>query len=173
MKAKKGFTLVEILIVVVILGILAAIVIPQFTSASVEAKESALVSDIQSMRSQIELYKIHHNDLLPGEEGTGPLNITTASTMARFDAALINKTDQYGAVGVLAAHRFGPYMRRVPDNPFCSLNPANTVEVDGTAGGNSHGWHLTTTPVTSVDRGLFQADDDGQNAVTLVFHIDY
>ncbi|MHC4313418.1 MAG: type IV pilin protein, partial [Planctomycetota bacterium] len=33
MKAEKGFTLVEILIVVVILGILAAIVIPQFTSA--------------------------------------------------------------------------------------------------------------------------------------------
>jgi len=171
MKAEKGFTLVEILIVVVILGILAAIVIPQFTSASTEAKESALQSDIQAMRSQIELYKIHHNDLLPGEEGTGPLNITTPSTMARFDAALINKTDQYGAVGVLTQHRFGPYMRRVPDNPFCSLSPANTVEVDGAPGGNSHGWHLTTA--AGVDRGLFQADDAGQNAVTLVFHVDY
>ncbi|MHC4286068.1 MAG: type IV pilin protein [Planctomycetota bacterium] len=43
MKAEKGFTLVEILIVVVILGILAAIVIPQFTSASVDAKESLLM----------------------------------------------------------------------------------------------------------------------------------
>jgi len=58
MKAKSGFTLVEILIVVVILGILAAIVIPQFTDASTEAKESALKSDLQTMRSQIELYKI-------------------------------------------------------------------------------------------------------------------
>jgi type II secretion system protein G len=172
MKAKSGFTLVEILIVVVILGILAAIVIPQFTSASQEAKESALQSDLQSMRSQIELYKIHHNDLLPGEEGTGPLDpALVATTTARFEAALINKTNVLGAVGATAAHRFGPYMRRVPDNPFCSLSPANTVEVDGTAGGDDFGWHLTTT--AGVDRGLFQADDDGVNAVTSVAHIDY
>lgn len=58
MKARSGFTLVEILIVVVILGILAAIVIPQFTSASDEAKQSALRSNLQTMRAQIELYKI-------------------------------------------------------------------------------------------------------------------
>lgn len=58
MKAKKGFTLVEILIVVVILGILAAIVIPQFSDASTEAKESAAKSDLSALRSQLELYKI-------------------------------------------------------------------------------------------------------------------
>jgi len=171
MKTEKGFTLVEILIVVVILGILAAIVIPQFTSASTEAKESALQSDLQAMRSQIELFKIHHNDLLPGEVGTGPLNITTAATSASFAAALINKTNVLGEVGATAAHRFGPYMRRVPDNPFCSLSPANTVEVDGTVGGDSHGWHLTTA--AGVNRGLFQADDDGVNNVTSEPHINY
>ena len=55
---KHGFTLVEILIVVVILGILAAIVIPQFSDASTEAKTSALASNLQSLRSQIELYHI-------------------------------------------------------------------------------------------------------------------
>jgi prepilin-type N-terminal cleavage/methylation domain-containing protein len=61
MQAKRGFTLVEILIVVVILGILAAIVIPQFTQASTEAKSNSLASDLQSLRSQIELYKVQHN----------------------------------------------------------------------------------------------------------------
>jgi general secretion pathway protein G len=171
MKAKKGFTLVEILIVVVILGILAAIVIPQFTSASTEAKESALQSDLQAMRSQIELFKIHHNDLLPGEIGTGPLDpALVAATSATFEDALTSKTDLTGAVGNLAAHRFGPYMRRVPDNPFCSLVPANTVEVDGAPGGDSHGWHITTV---GENRGLFQADDPGVNNVTSQLHIDY
>jgi len=171
MKAKSGFTLVEILIVVVILGILAAIVIPQFTGASTEAKESALMSDLQAMRSQIELYKIQHNDLLPGEEGTGPLDLALiASTSARFTEALISKTNQAGTVGVLAEHRFGPYMRAVPSNPFVDTD-ADVVEVDGIAGGGNCGWHLTTA--AGVDRGLFQADDDGTNAVTGDAHTTY
>lgn len=51
MKTRKGFTLVEILIVVVILGILAAIVIPQFTNASEEAKQNSLRSNLQSIRA--------------------------------------------------------------------------------------------------------------------------
>src|SRR5512137_530721 len=74
MQAKRGFTLVEILIVVVILGILAAIVIPQFTQASTEAKQNSLASDLQTLRSQIELYKVQHND-------TAPLAATFANQM--------------------------------------------------------------------------------------------
>jgi type II secretion system protein G len=70
MKSQKGFTLVEILIVVVILGILAAIVIPQFTSASTEAKQSSLRSNLQTLRSQIELYKIKNNDTPPADLAT-------------------------------------------------------------------------------------------------------
>ena len=65
MKTKTGFTLVEILIVVVILGILAAIVIPQFTNASTEAKENSVKTDLHSMRSQISLYKIKNTDTNP------------------------------------------------------------------------------------------------------------
>ena len=57
-RVKRGFTLVEILIVVVILGILAAIVIPQFTNASQEAQASSVQSQLQTVRSQIELYRV-------------------------------------------------------------------------------------------------------------------
>src|SRR3954466_7876959 len=68
--ARKGFTLVEILIVVIILGILAAIVIPQFTNASTDARKNSLTSQLQTIRSQIELYKLQHNDKLPPFTGT-------------------------------------------------------------------------------------------------------
>jgi len=149
MKAKSGFTLVEILIVVVILGILAAIVIPQFTSASTEAKESNLVSNLQAVRSQIELFKIQHNDNLPGSS-----DLTGGGT---FTECMTGTTDQYGDP---AGTDFGPYMQKIPKNPFNNLN---TVEVDGTLGGSDYGWHFTTA--AGDDCGLFQADDDGVNAL--------
>ena len=161
MRAKSGFTLVEILIVVVILGILAAIVIPQFTSASTEAKESALVSNLQSMRSQIELYKIHHNDELPGDSANSSVGVD-------FVTAMTSKTNQDGVVGTTAAHRFGPYMRQIPINPF---NDLNTVEVDGTAGDSSHGWNFVTA--AGVTCGLFQADDDKLNQIDDSPHTGY
>ncbi len=64
---RRGFTLIEILIVVVILGILAAIVIPQFTNASQEAAESSVKSQLQTVRSQIELFRVRNNGNLPAD----------------------------------------------------------------------------------------------------------
>ena len=64
-RQRRGFTLIEILIVVVILGILAAIVIPQFTNASQEATESAIRSQLQTIRGQIELYRVRNAGNLP------------------------------------------------------------------------------------------------------------
>ncbi|MHC4659399.1 MAG: type II secretion system protein [Planctomycetota bacterium] len=146
MRAKSGFTLVEILIVVVILGILAAIVIPQFTDASTEAKTSALVSDLQTMRSQIELYKIQHNDALPSAATVG------------FVPAMTGKTDQYGAAG----GDLGPYIMKVPTNPFCATADANDVEIEAGItglGGGDYGWHFDT------GSGMFRADTDAHTSL--------
>ena len=118
MKAKSGFTLVEILIVVVILGILAAIVIPQFTDASTEAKTSSLASNLQMLRAQIELYKIQHNDNPPSGVG------------ATFIAQLTDTTDVNGAA---SGSDFGPYMRDIPVEPFTNVA---TVSASGTTGWN-------------------------------------
>jgi general secretion pathway protein G len=57
-QVKRAFTLIEILIVVVILGILAAIVIPQFTDASQQAQDASVRSQLQTLRAQIELYRV-------------------------------------------------------------------------------------------------------------------
>ncbi len=64
---KRGFTLIEILIVVVILGILAAIIVPQFTNAAQEAGASSARSQLQSLRSQIELHRVQNNGATPAD----------------------------------------------------------------------------------------------------------
>src|SRR5258705_13414685 len=105
---RTGFTLVEILIVVIILGILAAIVIPQFTNASQDARESSLLSQLQTLRSQIELYKLQHMDKLP-------------NLVANWNP-LTTKTDSSGAASA-APDPLGPYMQSAPTNP---INTPNT-----------------------------------------------
>jgi len=139
MKARSGFTLVEILIVVVILGILAAIVIPQFTEASTEAKTSSLCTDLQTMRSQIELYKIQHNDDLPA---------AGVDTEADFIADMTGQTDITGAAG----SDYGPYVQQIPTNQF---NDSSSIRLEAgasTAGAGTDGWVFNTTT------GAFQAD---------------
>jgi len=147
MKAKRGFTLVEILIVVVILGILAAIVIPQFTEASSEAKVSSLVSNLQTVRSQIELYKIQHNDDLPG-----------TYTGVDFTTALLNKSNQSGLINNTDG-RYGKYLQKMPANPFVD-DPcvAVTVRVGTNPGAGTAGWCYDDTT------GAFNADDEGVTA---------
>jgi len=187
MKAKRGFTLVEILIVVVILGILAAIVIPQFTGASTEAKESSLQSNLQAMRSQVELYKIQHNaDILPGEILNADGSVT-AATAASFVNAMVYKTDKNGNVGTTAGvHIFGKYMDRIPNNPFSNSTAttvaeksenASSVAVGASklaAGSNTSGWYFICTDSTDADYGLLQAADPLANPADATdLHVNY
>lgn len=62
---RKAFTLIEILIVVVILGILAAIVIPQFTKASEDAQAGNVQTQLQTIRNTVELYRVRNNGAYP------------------------------------------------------------------------------------------------------------
>lgn len=145
MKARSGFTLVEILIVVVILGILAAIVIPQFTEASTEAKTSSLATDLQSVRSQIELYKIQHNDNLPGVvNGTHTAQGGGATAWVN---SMIGCTDIFGEpLAIGDPNGYGPYLQKIPTNQFVdsdvvTLGTDNPPAVDVSG---SQGWYFNT-----------------------------
>ena len=152
-RKNSGFTLVEILIVVVILGILAAIVIPQFSQASSEARESSLKSNLQAVRSQIELYRIQHNDFLPLDA-------------AELASVLITRTDIDGVLWV-SGIGYGPYMKVVPVNPFTQAN------VIGDASGAGVDWVYTVTGTGVSAIYDFIADDGGTSPDGLVDHADY
>ena len=58
--AGSGFTLIEILMVVLILGVLAALVIPQFTNAGNDARDASIRTELMIVRQQIEYYRLQN-----------------------------------------------------------------------------------------------------------------
>ena len=145
----SAFTLVEILVVVVILGILAAIVIPKFSQVSAESNLTTLKGNLQTIRSQIQLYKIQHNDLLPGQ--------TTFGGNVEENAFITAMTTNDG--------RYGPYIRRMPKNLYVADHDSQDAitcvnDPDATPAGNEGtGWWFN---VANVD---FRACDSPEHTV--------
>jgi len=129
---KSGFTLVEVLIVVVIMAILAATIIPQFTDSTSDAKASTTKFNLHTLRSQIELYKTQHNGVVP----SGTL------------VELTKSTDIDGAQGTGANYPYGPYIRQLPDNPFNNSAAVTVITNDPAVAGDvtgNGGWLYNAT----------------------------
>ena len=135
---RNAFTLVELLIVVIILGILAAVVIPQFTDASSDARMSSLATNLQTIRGQIDLYRLQHNNTYP--------------TLAGFVNQMSSKTDVDGTVNA-ASGKFGPYLQRIPTNPFTVGGTGNDVTAGAAAANNAWNYVETTGVFTANDAG--------------------
>ena len=147
-RVSRAFTLIEILIVVVILGILAAIVIPQFTDASQDAMEASLVTQLQTIRSQIEL----HNVQWP------------AQSYADFPPPFATFWDPL-VIGdpLIDPDYTGDYLQSPPSNPLQS--GSQTVAAAPAAGvgwvwTDANGWGVSVYAVDQFDL-LLDIDGDG------------
>lgn len=146
LRGKAGFTLIEILIVIIVLGILAMIIVPQISVSTDDAKVSTLQSDLSSLRSSVEIYYAQHGNKYPGEvddtDGAGAPADAAAAAVA-FTKQLTQYTNANGKASVdkdTANYPYGPYIKggELPQNPFGTTAAPRGVTVD-----------ITTTDITT------------------------
>ena len=135
----SGFSLIELLIVVTMLLLVAAIAVPRLLDASAEAREAALATDLQMLRRQVRMYKAQHLDRGPHLNESGVLDKPNLPARMTGRTTTDGKLDQNGCCG--------PYMKVWPRNPFCDDSVAGDVEFGTTVlpprGGNT-GWYYNT-----------------------------
>ncbi len=130
-----GFTLVEMMIVIAILGLLAAVAIPQFTSHKDEGRTAAMVSSLSILRTAVDSYWTQH-DGFPGQKDA-----------AEFADQLLKKTSKAGAMGSGTGFGYGPYLRNglLPTNPLTNTNTVKIVETMPTSPSGDEAWIYSKT----------------------------
>jgi len=115
-KGQRGFTLLEVMVVVVILGILAALVVPKIISRPDEARIIAAKQDIASLLQALKLYRLDNHRYPSSEQGLQALVVQPTGTP------------------VPPNWKAGGYIERLPKDPWGNayqyLNPGVHGEID-------------------------------------------
>ncbi len=142
-----GFTLVELLIVVIILSILAVVVIPQFANTTDDARLSAADTALGNMRAVVDLYYAQHGEYPSrNTDGTNAANSNLA-----FVWQLARYTDGVGVAALTSDPNvnnaiYGPYLKKeeVPLEPLTNSSALEIVSASAalgmTATGVTGGW---------------------------------
>ena len=151
-RPRSAFTLVEILIVVMILAILAAIVTPNIMGMTTISRETNLKENLSKIRAQIQVYRNHHNGF---------------PTAADFIAQMTEYTNVAGQVSGFRTneYRFGPYLEQMPTNPVTGVRDVRAAAAadDTSPPGDADGgwWYNETTGAFYADLTDQHADQDG------------
>lgn len=129
---RTAFSLIELVIVVVIIGTIAAIAVPRFSNAAASSANSALAGSLTTLNKAAELYMIEHGGRTPAQDADGTVNTDPAALVAR----LTKQSDDAGTGS--GPSIYGPYLRSVPTNP---VNGLRTIRI-GVSGVNKNidGW---------------------------------
>jgi prepilin-type N-terminal cleavage/methylation domain-containing protein len=167
---QAGFTLIEMLIVVLLLGILAMLIIPQISVSTDDARLNTLQSNLATIRNAVELYYHQHNEVYPGAIDTDGATATTDGTApAAFLAQLTQYTDIDGQTATTKGGNFiyGPYLKTttLPTNPYndfvtlaCDVDMADITDRTLITPETAWAFH----PMTGV---FFANDDEGHESM--------
>ena len=140
---KRGFTLIETLIVVAIVLVLAGMAVPTFKDSIADAEVASVKQELQRVRTAIDYYGFQHQGQLPGWDG-----ITWSEIALR--SQLMMATDSAGNwanIGT-SGYPFGPYLTEgFPANPFNQLDTVliTTDSASFPAPDDSTGWVFFTS----------------------------
>lgn len=128
----QGFTLIEMLTVMIILAIMAMIIVPKVSTPVDEARDTTLRASLAALRSAIDRYTVEHNHTFPGVNDFQGL---PAQNEAQAEQGFLRQLTQFSDINgdtsdeELPTHTYGPYLRQdfLPDNP---VNERNNLAVD-------------------------------------------
>jgi prepilin-type N-terminal cleavage/methylation domain-containing protein len=120
-RRRGGFTLIEVVIVIVLIGIITAIAIPKFSKAGEGSADTVLKGDLAVMHRAVAYYEAEH---------------AAKPTAADVVGQLTQYTDDAGVVSAAKSvtYKFGPYLRTVPRVPVGPNKGAMGVAVAPAAG---------------------------------------